>query len=168
MPGPPPGMPMAVNSPPQGAPHAPPLGAPPLGPPPPSAAGGMAGPPPPPSAAMPGSNMGMGSAPSVSASVLADQMQALDLGVTTPTGQSGGFDAAQLPRPFGPPEGPMASPPNCPTNYIRMATTAIPQSQSLRQRWAAPLGLVVQPLAPPKTPGEACPVINFGRSGIIR
>ncbi|KAL1211925.1 Protein transport protein SEC24 A [Cardamine amara subsp. amara] len=58
-------------------------------------------------------------------------------------------------------------PMNCHSRYLRLTTSAIPNSQSLASRWHLPLGAVVCPLA--ETPeGEEVPLIDFGSTGIIR
>ncbi|XAR58583.1 hypothetical protein NMG60_11014050 [Bertholletia excelsa] len=58
-------------------------------------------------------------------------------------------------------------PMNCNSRYLRLTTSAIPNSQSLVSRWHLPLGVVVCPLAEAPD-GEEVPVINFVSTGIIR
>ncbi|XVF77273.1 hypothetical protein PTKIN_Ptkin14bG0030000 [Pterospermum kingtungense] len=82
-----------------------------------------------------------------------------------------GLDYRTLPRPLDGDVEPSSFtemyPMNCNPRYLRLTTSAIPNSQSLISRWHLPLGAVVCPLAEPPE-GEEVPVINFGSTGIIR
>ncbi|CAN8269955.1 unnamed protein product [Cochlearia groenlandica] len=82
-----------------------------------------------------------------------------------------GLDHNSLPRPLDGDVEPNSFaemyPMNCHSRYLRLTTSAIPNSQSLASRWHLPLGAVVCPLA--ETPeGEEVPLIDFGSTGIIR
>ncbi|XVF33892.1 hypothetical protein REPUB_Repub18cG0010800 [Reevesia pubescens] len=82
-----------------------------------------------------------------------------------------GLDYRTLPRPLDGDVEPSSFvemyPMNCDPRYLRLTTSAIPNSQSLVSRWHLPLGAVVCPLA--EVPeGEEVPVINFASTGIIR
>ncbi|KAE8713710.1 Protein transport protein Sec24-like [Hibiscus syriacus] len=81
------------------------------------------------------------------------------------------FDHRTLPRPLDGDEVPSSFlemyPMNCDPRYLRLTTSAIPNSQSLLSRWHLPLGAVVCPLAEAPE-GEEVPVINFTSTGIIR
>ncbi|KAK8644017.1 hypothetical protein V6N13_013292 [Hibiscus sabdariffa] len=82
-----------------------------------------------------------------------------------------GLDYRTLPRPLDGDEVPSSFlemyPMNCDPRYLRLSTSAIPNSQSLVSRWHLPLGAVVCPLAEAPE-GEEVPVINFASTGIIR
>ncbi|XP_050216499.1 protein transport protein SEC24 A [Mercurialis annua] len=82
-----------------------------------------------------------------------------------------GIDPKSLPRPL---DGDVEPQPmaeafsgNCDPRYLRLTTSAIPNSQSLASRWHLPLGAVVCPLAEAPD-GEEVPVLNFVSNGIIR
>ncbi|KAG7576368.1 Sec23/Sec24 trunk domain [Arabidopsis thaliana x Arabidopsis arenosa] len=82
-----------------------------------------------------------------------------------------GLDHKSFPRPLDGDVEPSSFaemyPMNCHSRYLRLTTSAIPNSQSLASRWHLPLGAVVCPLA--ETPeGEEVPLIDFGSTGIIR
>ncbi|GKV43837.1 hypothetical protein SLEP1_g51088 [Rubroshorea leprosula] len=82
-----------------------------------------------------------------------------------------GLDSMVLPRPLDGDVEPKSFvetfPLNCNPRYLRLTTTAIPNSQSLVSRWHLPLGAVVCPLAEAPE-GEEVPVVNFASSGIVR
>ncbi|XP_057997740.1 protein transport protein SEC24 A-like [Hevea brasiliensis] len=82
-----------------------------------------------------------------------------------------GLDPKALPRPLDgdvePTPLPEAYSMNCDPRYLRLTTSAIPNSQSLVSRWHLPLGAVVCPLAEAPD-GEEVPVLNFVSTGIIR
>ncbi|XVE50786.1 hypothetical protein DITRI_Ditri01bG0190800 [Diplodiscus trichospermus] len=82
-----------------------------------------------------------------------------------------GLDYRTLPRPLDGDVEPSSFvemyPMNCDPRYLRLTTSAIPNSQSLVSRWHLPLGAVVCPLAEAPE-GEEVPVINFASTGIIR
>ncbi|TYI85340.1 hypothetical protein E1A91_D05G433800v1 [Gossypium mustelinum] len=82
-----------------------------------------------------------------------------------------GLDYRTLPRPLDGDLEPNSFlemyPMNCDPRYLRLTTSAIPNSQSLVSRWHLPLGAVVCPLAEAPE-GEEVPVINFASTGIIR
>ncbi|PSS14591.1 Protein transport protein Sec24-like [Actinidia chinensis var. chinensis] len=82
-----------------------------------------------------------------------------------------GLDSKVLPRPLdGDVEPKSVSemyPLNCNSRYLRLTTSAIPNSQSLTSRWHLPLGAVVCPLAEAPD-GEEVPIVNFATTGIIR
>ncbi|XP_002533043.2 protein transport protein Sec24-like At3g07100 [Ricinus communis] len=82
-----------------------------------------------------------------------------------------GIDPKALPRPLDsdvePPPMAEAFSMNCDPRYLRLTTSAIPNSQSLVSRWHLPLGAVVCPLAEAPD-GEEVPVLNFVSTGIIR
>ncbi|KAK6269539.1 hypothetical protein POUND7_006644 [Theobroma cacao] len=82
-----------------------------------------------------------------------------------------GLDYKTLPRPLDGDVEPSSFvetyPMNCDPRYLRLTTSAIPNSQSLVSRWHLPLGAVVCPLAEAPE-GEEVPVINFASTGIIR
>jgi len=99
---------------------------------------------------------------------LTEKLQALEMGQATSQGGAVvGLDSNQFPRPIGPPPPPPTPPPNCPPHFMRWAVNALPNSQALRHRWALPIGIVTQPLAP-SAKGSQVPVVNFGQSGIVR
>ncbi|KAL5724027.1 Protein transport protein Sec24A [Ranunculus cassubicifolius] len=82
-----------------------------------------------------------------------------------------GVDAKSLPRPLDGDVVPKAFsemyPLNCDPRYLRLTTSAIPNSQSLHSRWHLPLAAVVHPFAEAPD-GEEVPVVNLGSTGIIR
>ncbi|KAF2303765.1 hypothetical protein GH714_023343 [Hevea brasiliensis] len=82
-----------------------------------------------------------------------------------------GLDPKALPRPLDgdvePTPLPEAYSMNCDPRYLRLTTSAIPNSQSLVSRWHLPLGAVVCPLAEAPD-GEEVPILNFVSTGIIR
>ncbi|CAH2054702.1 unnamed protein product [Thlaspi arvense] len=82
-----------------------------------------------------------------------------------------GLDHTKFPRPLDGDVEPNSFaemyPMNCHSRYLRLTTSAIPNSQSLASRWHLPLGAVVCPLAEAPE-GEEVPLIDFGSSGIIR
>lgn len=94
---------------------------------------------------------GGGSAPPTGVmSGLAEDFCSLSLG-STPGSFDGGLDAKALPRPLDGDVEPSSFagmyPMNCDSRYLRLTTSAIPNSQSLVSRWQLPLGAVVCPLA---------------------
>nr|XP_043609389.1 protein transport protein Sec24-like At3g07100 isoform X2 [Erigeron canadensis] len=117
------------------------------------------------------SSPGMYSAPAMGpTSGLAEDFSSLSLG-PAPGSFDSGVDAKVLPRPLDgdiePSSFAMTYPMNCDSRYLRLTTSAIPNSQSLISRWQLPLGAVVCPLA--ETPkGEEVPVVNFATTGIVR
>ncbi|KAG8502820.1 hypothetical protein CXB51_000464 [Gossypium anomalum] len=90
---------------------------------------------------------------------------------STPGSIEPGLDYRTLPRPLDGDVEPSSFlemyPMNCNPRYLRLTTSAIPNSQSLASRWHLPLGAVVCPLAE-ASEGEEVPVINFTSTGIIR
>ncbi|ESQ49323.1 hypothetical protein EUTSA_v10019975mg [Eutrema salsugineum] len=82
-----------------------------------------------------------------------------------------GLDHTSFPRPLDGDVEPNSFaemyPMNCHSRYLRLTTSAIPNSQSLASRWHLPLGAVVCPLAEAPE-GEEVPLIDFGSTGIIR
>ncbi|XP_057473946.1 protein transport protein SEC24 A-like [Actinidia eriantha] len=82
-----------------------------------------------------------------------------------------GLDSKVLPRPLDGDVEPKSFaemyPLNCNSRYLRLTTSAIPNSQSLTSRWHLPLGAVVCPLAEAPE-GEEVPIVNFATTGIIR
>ncbi|KAL3644915.1 Protein transport protein Sec24A [Castilleja foliolosa] len=77
------------------------------------------------------------------------------------------LDTVVLPRPLDGDVEPKTNAENCSSRFIRLTTSAIPNSQSLASRWHLPLGAVACPLA--ETPaGEEVPIVNFSTTGIIR
>ncbi|GKV38680.1 hypothetical protein SLEP1_g46569 [Rubroshorea leprosula] len=94
------------------------------------------------------------------------------LSLTSMPGSIGpGLDSTVLPRPLDGDVEPKSFvetyPLNCNPRFLRLTTTAIPNSQSLVSRWHLPLGAVVCPLAEAPE-GEEVPIVNFASSGIIR
>jgi len=106
------------------------------------------------------------------ANAIIDQFTQLTMGAGGP-GQATdvGIDPNAFPRPLGEDAkvvtegGEPICPGSCDPRFMRLTTNAIPNSSSLRTRWALPLGAVIQPLADIGTP---VPVVNFGASGIVR
>ncbi|KAF8395779.1 hypothetical protein HHK36_019730 [Tetracentron sinense] len=101
---------------------------------------------------------------------LVEEFSFLSLG-SAPGSIDPGLDSKALPRPLDGDVEPNSFtemyPLNCNPRYLRLTTSAIPNSQSLLSRWHLPLGAVVHPLA--EAPhGEEVPVVNFGPVGIIR
>ncbi|MFS7902056.1 putative Zinc finger, Sec23/Sec24-type, sec23/Sec24, trunk domain, sec23/Sec24, helical [Helianthus anomalus] len=112
-----------------------------------------------------------GSAPPTGVmSGLVEDFSSLSLG-SAPGSFDGGVDAKALPRPLDGDVEPTSFagmyPMNCDSRYLRLTTSAIPNSQSLVSRWQLPLGAVVCPLAEPPE-GEEVPVVNFATMGIVR
>ncbi|KAG4161724.1 hypothetical protein ERO13_D01G073800v2 [Gossypium hirsutum] len=112
-----------------------------------------------------------GSAPNIGgAQSLAEDFSSLSL-ASTPGSIEPGLDYRTLPRPLDGDVEPSSFvemyPMNCNPRYLRLTTSAIPNSQSLASRWHLPLGAVVCPLAEAPE-GEEVPVINFASTGIIR
>lgn len=101
---------------------------------------------------------------------LAEDFSSLSFG-SIPGSIEPGIDLKSLPRPLDGDVEPNSLaetyPLNCHSRYLRLTTSAIPNSQSLVSRWHLPLGAVVCPLA--ETPeGEEVPIVNFASTGIIR
>ncbi|GAV86840.1 Gelsolin domain-containing protein/zf-Sec23_Sec24 domain-containing protein/Sec23_trunk domain-containing protein/Sec23_helical domain-containing protein/Sec23_BS domain-containing protein [Cephalotus follicularis] len=100
---------------------------------------------------------------------LMEDFSSLSLG-SVPGSIEPGLDPKALPRPLDGDVEPKSFaemyPLNCSSRYLRLTTTAIPNSQSLVSRWHLPLGAVVCPLAEPPD-GEEVPIVNFA-SSIIR
>ncbi|TYJ48830.1 hypothetical protein E1A91_A01G091300v1 [Gossypium mustelinum] len=112
-----------------------------------------------------------GSAPPIgSAQSLAEDFSSLSL-ASTPGSIEPGLDYRTLPRLLDGDVEPSSFlqmyPMNCNPRYLRLTTSAIPNSQSLASRWHLPLDAVVCPLAEAPE-GEEVPVINFASTGIIR
>lgn len=81
---------------------------------------------------------------------LVEDFSSLSIG-SVPGSFDAGLDTKVLPRPL---EGDVEPnsfaqmyPMNCNSRYLRLTTSAIPNSQSLVSRWHLPLGAVVCPLA---------------------
>ncbi|KAI4366186.1 hypothetical protein MLD38_022096 [Melastoma candidum] len=154
-----------------GYPAAPPAASPPFGnqgyttPPPPPLVGVQPGIQQRPQGAYPISGPPLGSLTG-----LVEDFNSLSLG-SVPGSVDAGIDSRSLPRPLdGDVESTLLAemfPLNCKSNFLRLTTGAIPNSQSLVQRWHLPLGAVVCPLAECPN-GEAVPVVNFSSVGIIR
>ncbi|KAK1581925.1 hypothetical protein Q3G72_010223 [Acer saccharum] len=101
---------------------------------------------------------------------LAEDFSYLSMG-SIPGSIEPGLDLKALPRPLDGDVEPNSLaeifPLNCHSRYLRLSTSAIPNSSSLVSRWHLPLGAVVCPLA--ETPeGEEVPIVNFASTGIIR
>lgn len=101
---------------------------------------------------------------------LIEDFSSLSLG-SVPGSIDPGLDSKVLPRPL---EGDVEPnsyaemyPMNCNSRYLRLTTSAMPNSQSLIARWHLPLGAVVCPLAEAPV-GEEVPIVNFASIGIIR
>lgn len=111
--------------------------------------------PPPPGATLGPYSMDKIRAPSSTASLgpaqgLAEDFNSLSIG-SVPGSFDPGLDSKALPRPLDGDLEPKSYaemyPLNCNSRYLRLATSAIPNSQSLASRWHLPLGAVVCPLA---------------------
>ncbi|KAL5979948.1 Protein transport protein Sec24A [Asimina triloba] len=105
---------------------------------------------------------------------LVEEFSSLTVG-SVPGSVDPGFDPKILPRPLDGDVEPSsfveAYPLNCHPRYLRLTTSAIPNSQSLLSRWHLPIGVVVHPLAEPPegvSIPEEVPIVNFGPAGIIR
>ncbi|XP_076934805.1 protein transport protein SEC24 A-like [Bidens hawaiensis] len=101
---------------------------------------------------------------------LVEDFSSLSLG-SVPGSFDNGLDTKSLPRPLDGDVEPSffaeMYPMNCDSRYLRLTTSAIPNSQSLVSRWQLPLGAVVCPLAEaPK--GDEVPIVNFATTGIVR
>ncbi|KAF9621020.1 hypothetical protein IFM89_015842 [Coptis chinensis] len=101
---------------------------------------------------------------------LVEDFESLSIG-SVPGSMDPGVDHKVLPRPLDGDVEPKSSgemyPLNCHSRFLRLTTSAIPNSKSLFSRWHLPLGAIIHPLA--ETPdGEEVPVVNFGSMGIIR
>ncbi|XP_068650337.1 protein transport protein SEC24 A-like [Aristolochia californica] len=148
-----------------GPPAAPAVGAPYLG-----QQGGFA--PGPPAAASLGQQLQYpsGGIPVGTMQGLIEEFSSLSVG-SVPGSNDPGVDYKALPRPLDGDVEPASHnqiyPLNCHPRYLRLTTTAIPNSQSLLSRWHLPLAAVVHPLAEAPD-GEEVPVVNFGSTGIIR
>eukprot|EP00262_Sarcandra_glabra_P004634 TRINITY_DN1577_c0_g1_i7.p1 TRINITY_DN1577_c0_g1~~TRINITY_DN1577_c0_g1_i7.p1 ORF type:complete len:488 (+),score=89.41 TRINITY_DN1577_c0_g1_i7:268-1731(+) len=101
---------------------------------------------------------------------LVEEFSSLSVG-SVPGSVDPGVDVKALPRPLNGDEEPNVFvemyPLNCHPRYLRLTTSAIPNSQSLLSRWHLPLGAVVHPLAEAPD-GDEVPIVNFGPAGIIR
>ncbi|KAL8130239.1 hypothetical protein V2J09_019394 [Rumex salicifolius] len=101
---------------------------------------------------------------------LVEDFNSLSLG-SMPGSMDPGLDLKALPKPLQGDIEPTSFsdvyPLNCKPRYLRLTTSAIPNSQSLLSRWHLPLGAVVCPLAEAPD-GEEVPVINFVSTGIVR
>ena len=99
-------------------------------------------------------------------------------------GQVEGLDPSSLPRPLSMDDenpaakagdgaggaveqasGPTPLPGSCDRAYMRMSTSCMPNSSSLRSRWNLPLGIIVHPMSPL---GPEVPVVDLGGAGIVR
>ncbi|XP_031100345.1 protein transport protein Sec24-like At3g07100 [Ipomoea triloba] len=149
----------AVGFPPQQGGHVPPMPAPPG--PFYSQQGGYA---------LPSQMQHPGSAPPIpNVQGLAEDFKSLSIG-SVPGSFDTGLDSKVLPRPFESDTQNLLSelfPMNCSSQYLRLTTSGIPNSQSLASRWHLTLGAVVCPLAE-ASDGEEVPIINFATTGIIR
>jgi protein transport protein SEC24 len=111
---------------------------------------------------------------------LAERLVALAMGAAGPGGASGAaLDPAALPRPTvdearvleRPETHPEAAAggEQCAPRFLRMTLNAAPSSTAVLQKSGLPWGAVLQPLAPPRLPGEgAVPVVSFGGGGVVR
>lgn len=101
---------------------------------------------------------------------LVEDFSSISLG-SVPGSFDPGLDSKALPRPLDGDVEPSSFtemfPMNCNSRYLRLTTSAIPNSQSLVSRWHLPLGAVVCPLAEAPE-GEEVPVVNFATTGIVR
>lgn len=81
---------------------------------------------------------------------LMEDFSSLSIG-SVPGSLDPGIDSKALPRPLDgdaePTSFPLMFPLNCHSRYLRLTTSAMPNSQSLTSRWHLPLGAVVCPLA---------------------
>ncbi|CAL5353728.1 unnamed protein product [Camellia sinensis] len=102
---------------------------------------------------------------------LTEDFSSLSLASVPGTTIDQGFDSKALPRPLDGDVEPKSFaemyPMNCSSRYLRLTTSAIPNSQSLVSRWHLPLGAVVCPLAEAPD-GEEVPIVNFAPTGIVR
>ncbi|XP_071722992.1 protein transport protein SEC24 A-like [Rutidosis leptorrhynchoides] len=100
---------------------------------------------------------------------LAEEFSSLSLS-SLPGSIEPGLDLKALPRPLDGDVEPKSFaemyPLNCSPRFLRLTTSAIPNSQSLASRWHLPLGAVVCPLAE-ATDGDEVPIVNFA-GGIVR
>ncbi|KAI3693498.1 hypothetical protein L1987_76441 [Smallanthus sonchifolius] len=101
---------------------------------------------------------------------LVEDFSSLSIG-SVPGSFDAGLDTKVLPRPLDgdvePSSFAQMYPMNCNSRYLRLTTSAIPNSQSLVSRWHLPLGAVVCPLAEAPE-GEEVPIVNFATTGIVR
>lgn len=101
---------------------------------------------------------------------LVEDFSSLSIG-SVPGSFDPGLDSRALPRPLDGDLEPKSYaemyPLNCNSRYLRLTTSAIPNSQSLASRWHLPLGAVVCPLAEAPN-GEEVPIVNFATTGIVR
>nr|KAJ0192677.1 hypothetical protein LSAT_V11C800426250 [Lactuca sativa] len=101
---------------------------------------------------------------------LVEDFSSLSIG-SVPGSFDAGLDTKVLPRPLEGDVEPSSFaemyPMNCNSRYLRLTTSAIPNSQSLVSRWHLPLGAVVCPLAEAPE-GEEVPIVNFATTGIVR
>ncbi|KAI3676429.1 hypothetical protein L1987_86038 [Smallanthus sonchifolius] len=101
---------------------------------------------------------------------LVEDFSSLSLG-SVPGSFDGGLDTKVLPRPLDGDVEPSSFaemyPMNCNSRYLRLTTSAMPNSQSLVSRWQLPLGAVVCPLAEAPE-GDEVPIVNFATMGIVR
>lgn len=56
---------------------------------------------------------------------------------------------------------------NCSPTYMRSTVNRVPTNPSLKQKVPVPIGVVIQPLAPPGVGESEVPTVNFGCSGTI-
>lgn len=57
----------------------------------------------------------------------------------------------------------------CSPRFMRLTVNAAPSSTQVLLKSGLPFGAVLQPLAPPRLPGEtAVPVVAFGNGGVVR
>ncbi|XP_071719687.1 protein transport protein SEC24 A-like isoform X2 [Rutidosis leptorrhynchoides] len=124
----------------------------------------------PPAATSSGPYVGNSAPPTGGMPSLVEDFSSLSLG-SAPGSFDSGLDTKLLPRPLDGDVEPSSfagmHPMNCDSRYLRLTTSAIPNSQSLVSRWQLPLGAVVCPLA--ETPdGEEVPIVNFATTGIVR
>ncbi|KAM7274132.1 hypothetical protein ACFE04_028796 [Oxalis oulophora] len=101
---------------------------------------------------------------------LTEEFSSLSLSSSVPGSIEPGLDLKALPRPLDGDVEPKSFtemyPLNCSPRFLRLTTSAIPNSQSLASRWHLPLGAVVCPLAEAPD-GEEVPIVNFA-GGIVR
>lgn len=94
---------------------------------------------------------------------LMEDFNSLSIG-SVPGSLDPGVDSKALPRPLDGDVEPTSSselfPLNCHSRYLRLTTSAIPNSQSLISRWHLPLGAVVCPLAEAPE-GVSIPTLNM-------
>ncbi|KAL8274390.1 hypothetical protein Esti_001712 [Eimeria stiedai] len=57
---------------------------------------------------------------------------------------------------------------NAPRHFVRASVGRLPSSTSLRHKCHLPLGVVVQPLAPPPVGQAAVPAVSFGSGVVVR